>query len=99
MNGSTGSRVGYILVGLAVGSAVGILFAPKSGKDTRKYLSRKAEESKEYARRKARELRWRAEDLVDHAKESAARQMENVSGAVDAAREAYQRANSHTKSA
>jgi gas vesicle protein len=36
------SKVSYLLVGVGIGSLVGILFAPKSGEDTREYLAQKA---------------------------------------------------------
>ena len=38
------SPAGYFLAGLAVGSFIGILFAPKSGEGTRAYLSKKVKE-------------------------------------------------------
>jgi len=90
----TGSKVSYFLVGLGIGALVGILFAPKSGEETREFLAQKAEEGKEYAQKKARELRERAEDLVDRGKNVAARQKESLSAAVEAGREAYQREKS-----
>src|SRR5579863_3616794 len=70
MADNTGSKVSYFLVGLGIGALVGILFAPKSGEETREYLSKKADEGKEYAQRKARELRERAEDLLNAARKS-----------------------------
>ena len=57
-------KVNYFLVGLSIGSVVAILFAPKSGEETRDYLSKKADEGKDYAQKKARELRERADELV-----------------------------------
>jgi len=87
----TGSKVSYFLVGLGIGALIGIIFAPKSGEETREFLSQKAEEGKEYAQKKARELRERAEDLVERGKHVAMRQKETLSAAVDAGREAYQR--------
>jgi gas vesicle protein len=94
MGDSTGSKISYFMVGLGIGALVGILFAPKSGDETREYLSQRAEEGKEYAQRKARELRERAEDLVERGKQVAAKQKESISAAVDAGREAYQREKS-----
>jgi gas vesicle protein len=77
---NVGSKVSFFLVGLGIGALVGILFAPKSG-----------EEGREYAQRKARELRERAEDVIERGKSVAARQKETISAAVDAGRDAYQR--------
>ena len=91
MGDNSGSKVSYFLVGLGIGALVGILFAPKSGEETREYLSGKAEEGREYAQRKARELRERAEELMERSKEMVGRQKEQLSAAVDAGREAYQR--------
>jgi len=88
---NVGSKVSYFLVGLGIGSLLGILFAPKSGEETREYLSSKADEGRDYAQRKARELRERAEDLIERSKEIMARQKDAISSAVDAGKESYKR--------
>lgn len=90
-NNNVGSKVSFFLVGLGIGALVGILFAPKSGEETREYLAQKADEGREYAQRKARELRERAEDVLERGKTVATRQKETLAAAVDAGREAYQR--------
>jgi gas vesicle protein len=89
-----GSKVTFFLVGLGIGALVGILFAPKSGEDTREYLMDKADEGREYAQRKARELRDRAEDLVERGKNVVQRQKDSVSAAVEAGRDAFQKEKS-----
>ena len=71
MADNVGSKVSYFLVGLGVGALVGVLFAPKSGEDTREFLSNKADEGKDYAQRKARELRERADELIERSKDVA----------------------------
>jgi gas vesicle protein len=91
---SVGSKVSVFLVGLGIGALVGILFAPKSGEDTREYLSSKADEGRDYAQKKARELRERAEDLIERSKEIMARQKDSVTAAVDAGKDAYTRERS-----
>jgi len=95
MADNVGSKVSFFLVGLGIGALIGILFAPKSGEETREYLSSKADEGREYAQRKARELRERAEDLLERSKEIMARQKEGIregiTSAVDAGKEAYKR--------
>lgn len=94
MADNTGARISYFLVGLGIGAVIGVLFAPKSGEETREYLAQKADEGKQYAQRKARELRDRAEDLVERGKQAASRQRESIASAVDAGREAYLREKS-----
>jgi gas vesicle protein len=91
MSDNVGSKISFFLVGLGIGALVGILFAPKSGEETREYLAQKADEGREYAQRKAQELRERAEDVLERGKNVAIRQKETISAAVDAGREAYQR--------
>ena len=34
----------YFLVGLGIGSLIGVLFAPKSGEETREYIAKKTRE-------------------------------------------------------
>jgi gas vesicle protein len=91
MPDNVGSKVSYFLVGLGVGALVGVLFAPKSGEETRDFLTKKADEGKDYAQRKARELRERADELVERGKDVANRKKDSISAAVEAGREAYLR--------
>jgi gas vesicle protein len=91
MADNVGSKVSFFLVGLGIGALVGILFAPKSGEETREYLTSKADEGREYAQKKARELRERAEDLIERSKEIMSRQKDAISTAVDAGKETYKR--------
>jgi len=91
MSDNVGSKVSFFIVGLGIGALIGILFAPKSGEETREYLSKKADEGREYAQRKARELRDRAEDLIERGKEAVSRQKEAISTAVEAGKETYKR--------
>jgi len=91
MADNVGSKVSFFMVGLGIGALIGILFAPKSGEETREFLSEKAEEGREYAQKKARELRERAEDLIERSKEIMSRQKDAISSAVDAGKETYKR--------
>ncbi len=102
MADNVSSKISFFLVGLGIGAAIGVLFAPRSGEETRDlitqragegrdFLNERANEGKEYATRKARELRERADDLIERGKDVAARKKESISAAVDAGREAYLR--------
>jgi gas vesicle protein len=94
MADNVGSKVTYFLVGLGVGALVGVLFAPKSGEETREFLTKKADDGRDYAQRKARELRERADELIERSKEVAVRKKDSISAAVEAGREAYLRESS-----
>ena len=94
MSENTGSKVSYFLVGLGVGAVLGILFAPKSGEETREYLMDKAEQGRDIAKRRARELRERAEDMYERGKDVLSSQREQISSALEAGKEAYTREKS-----
>jgi gas vesicle protein len=91
MADNVGSKISYFLVGLGVGALIGVLFAPKSGEETREILGQKADEGRDYAQKKARELRERADELIERGKDVASRKRDSVSAAVEAGREAYLR--------
>ena len=91
MADNVGSKVSYFLVGLGVGALMGVLFAPKSGEETREYLAKRADDGREFAQKKAKELRDRADDLIERGKDVAARKRDSISAAVDAGREAFLR--------
>jgi gas vesicle protein len=91
MADNVGSKVSYFLVGLGVGALMGVLFAPKSGEDTREFLSKRADDGREFAQKKARELRERADDLIERGKDVASKKRDSLSAAVEAGREAFLR--------
>jgi gas vesicle protein len=84
----------YFLVGLGIGALIGVLFAPKSGEETRKYLAKKASKGNEFVRKQERELGDRAEHAVEHSKETLAQTKEQIATAIDVGRETYSREKS-----
>ncbi len=91
MADNVGSKVTYFLVGLGVGALVGVLFAPKSGEETRDFLAKRADDGREFAQKKARELRERADELIERGKDVASRKRDSLTAAVEAGREAFLR--------
>jgi gas vesicle protein len=81
----------YFLAGLGIGALIGILYAPKSGEETREYIAKKTREGNELARKKARELRDSVEETVERGKEMIAQTEEQIATAIDAGRETYRR--------
>jgi gas vesicle protein len=79
-----------LLVGLGIGSVIGILLAPKSGKQTREFLAKKTKEEIDYARNKASELRNLAEQTVERGKERIVETKGRIAAAIDAGRKTYQ---------
>jgi gas vesicle protein len=77
------------LLGLGVGVGIGMLFAPKSGAETRDILKNKANEGSEYLKQRSSEFKQTAAEWVDKGKEAMNRQRENLADAMEAGRQAY----------
>ena len=92
------NKFSYFFLGLGLGVAVGLLFAPKSGPETRELLRSKADEGKEYLRRRSNELKDSATDAIERGKSAVSRQRDNLAAAVDAGRQAYRDAVGSTAS-
>jgi gas vesicle protein len=85
-------KLSYFFLGLGIGVAVGILFAPKSGEETRALIRGKAEEGKDYVKRRSDELRDSASDLIERGRTAVSRQRDNLTAAVEAGKQAYREA-------
>jgi gas vesicle protein len=83
------NKVSYFLFGLGMGVALGVLFAPKSGEETREMLKSRANEGRDYLRRKGEEVRESASDLVNRGRETLQSQKENLAAALEAGKQAY----------
>jgi len=86
------NKFSYFFLGLGLGVAVGLLFAPKSGAETRDLLLTKADEGKEYLKRRTSDLRESAEEVIERGKSAVSRQRDNLSSAVEAGKQAYREA-------
>jgi gas vesicle protein len=89
---SVGTGIGCFLVGVAVGGAVALLLAPRSGEETRKLIAKKAADGKDYMSSKGRELKDQAEELVGKGKDLVNKQRERLAGVLDASKEAARNA-------
>jgi gas vesicle protein len=83
------SRLSYFFLGLGLGVAVGILFAPKSGTETRGFLKTKASESTDYIKRRSTDIKESASELVDKGRSMLSRQKDQLNQAVEAGKQAY----------
>jgi len=61
-------RLFLILAGMGIGAGVALLFAPKSGKATRKYLSRMAEDGRDKVAESSEEFMDRGKKAYEHGK-------------------------------
>ena len=82
----------YFFLGIGVGVAIGMIFAPKAGAETRTLIRNRANEGGDYLRRRGTQIREGATDLIDKGKGLVDRQREHLSSAMDAGRQAYREA-------
>lgn len=91
------SKLAFFLAGLGIGAVLALLFAPKSGKETRDYIAQKAEEGRDYVRTKSDELRRQAEEAVEKGKDLVTKQKDLLSAALEAGKQAYQEEKAKAK--
>jgi gas vesicle protein len=82
---------------LGFGALMGVLYAPRSGKETRDALKNTAQEGTEYIKNRGREARETVSQWVDQGKEVVSRKKEAISSAIDATRQAYREASAESK--
>lgn len=104
------SGFGYFLLGLGIGVAAGILWAPRSGEEMRQiladkagesadYLKNRAQESTDYVRQRANDLKQSASDLYEQGRSTVVKQRDTLSSAVEAGKQAYRDAVGDVKAA
>jgi len=98
---NSGDKFLYFLVGGFVGASVALLFAPKSGEETRRYLETKyrtgtdefgsrMRSGREYVTDRKEEISHKITDAIDKGRETVGRQKEQIESAIEAGKKAYQ---------
>lgn len=67
----SGSSISWFLVGAAAGAALALLYAPKTGKDTRKLLHKTTREGRDAVESSGKELMDRGKELYDRGRKIA----------------------------
>ena len=80
------------LLGLGVGVAIGMLFAPKTGQETRELIKNKAGEGTDFLKERGDEIKQTATEWVDKGKDALGKQRDNLADAMEAGRQAYREA-------
>ena len=61
----SGNRLAWFLTGLAVGAVIGVLYAPKSGRDTRQFLSEKSQQGRDAVTETGKEVMETGRELYE----------------------------------
>jgi gas vesicle protein len=99
-NNGAGDKIVFFMAGAGIGAVLALLFAPKSGRETRDMISRTATDSREFITNKVSEGRQIVQDksrnigddfttFIDKSKEAVQRQKEQLTAAFEAGKAAY----------
>ena len=94
MSDRDGNSFVWFLAGLGLGALAGVLYAPRSGSETRDAIRARAEEGREYVKNRAREAREQASAWADRGREAVGQQKDQFRAAYEAGRQAYHEATS-----
>ena len=97
---NSGDKILFFLAGASIGAALALLFAPKSGRETRELIARTATEGRDYITNRVTDGRQFVEEktrkvgddftsFVDRSKEAVQRQKEQLTAAFEAGKAAY----------
>jgi len=90
MSDRDGNSFLWFLAGLGIGAAVGVLYAPRPGTETREAIRAKADEGREYMRERAKQAREQASEWAERGREVVNQQKDQFRSAYEAGRQAYQ---------
>ena len=96
MSDRDGNGFVWFLAGLGLGALAGVLYAPRSGSETREAIRARAEEGREYVKNRARDAREQASQWADKGRDAVNQQKEQFRAAYEAGRQAYHEATSAT---
>ena len=100
MSDNSGDKFIYFLAGAGIGAVFALLFAPKSGRETRELIARTATDSRDFLSTKVNEGRQIVEErsrrlgddftgFLDKSKDAVQRQKEQLTAAFEAGKAAY----------
>jgi gas vesicle protein len=84
------SNFAYLLIGMAIGMAAGILLAPRSGEEMRNDVRRRASEGFDYLSEQADRLRDGGEKVVNRGKEWIGEQRESIQSVIEAKKPSHE---------
>lgn len=91
MANGAGKFVGGFLIGSAVGTVLGLLFAPKTGKETRRLLRKSADAIPEIAEEISSNVQYQADRFSEQAGKTIDSTMERMQEAIAVGKDASQR--------
>ena len=89
-----GSKLAYFLVGGGIGAIVALLFAPRTGRETRDFISQRTADSRDRVASATRVTSEKVTDYLDKGlekgRDAVSTQKDQISAAIAAGKQAYQ---------
>ncbi len=82
-------KVLYFVLGAMIGAVTALLFAPRSGEETRKLIASKARESADLISARTKSVAGKTSEYVERGKELLQQQRDQLSAAIEAGKQAY----------
>jgi gas vesicle protein len=89
----------YFLIGGGIGAVIALLFAPRSGKETREIIAQKAVEGKELLTSAGKNVSGTVSTYLEKGKEMVNTQRDQLAAAIEAGKQAYREEKAKSQSA
>ena len=90
-------RFMWFLTGLGLGALLGVLYAPRSGRETREGIMNSAQKGRDYIETRGLQARQSVTQWMENGKDLIKRQKEQLAAAIGAGRRVYREATSEDK--
>jgi gas vesicle protein len=86
---TAGEKALYLMLGAVIGATTALLFAPRSGVETRKLIASKAREGADLVANKTKAVAGKTSEYVERSKELFQQQRDQLAAALEAGKQAY----------
>lgn len=86
---NAGEKALFLILGAAIGAVAALLFAPRSGEETRKLIMTKAKEGADSVTAQTKTVREKTSEYLDRGKEVIQQQRDSLNAALEAGKKAY----------
>ena len=86
---TAGEKALYLFLGAAIGAGIALLFAPRSGVETRKMIANKAREGADIISNRTKAVAGKTSEFVERGKEVLQQQRDQLAAAIEAGKQAY----------
>ena len=92
-----GSKLAYFLVGGGIGAIVALLFAPRTGQETRDIIAQRTADSRGKVASATRSTSEKVSDYLEKGKETVSSQKDQISAAIAVGKQTYQEKKSKSE--